>query len=304
MVELKARFDEEANIHWAKSLEEAGVHVVYGIPGLKTHVKAVLVARREGEQVREYVHVGTGNYNPKTARLYTDFGLFTADPDIGADVAEMFNFLTGYGRPAEYRKVLVSPTTMRDQIVEEIERTAEAHKAGEEARIALKMNALVDTRCIQALYQASQAGVRIDLNVRGICCLRPGVEGISENIVVRSVVGRFLEHSRIYSFRRGGETRVLMGSADLMPRNLDSRVELVAPVEDEALKAEMLDVLERCLEDNASSWELDSDGTWARREIEGDLRSAQEELMARHSARAAEHLAGPPTTEAQVVSPH
>ncbi|MGN6216937.1 MAG: polyphosphate kinase 1 [Solirubrobacterales bacterium] len=291
MVELKARFDEEANIHWAKSLEEAGVHVVYGIPGLKTHVKAILVARREGERVREYVHIGTGNYNPKTARLYTDFGLFTADPDIGADVAEMFNFLTGYGRPAEYRKVLVSPTTMRDQIVKEIERTIAAHKAGEEARIALKMNALVDARCIQALYEASQAGVRIDLNVRGICCLRPGVEGVSENIHVCSIVGRFLEHSRIYAFRRGEETRVLMGSADLMPRNLDSRVELVTPVEDAALKAELLDVLERCFADNASCWELGADGNWTRRQPDGEVRSAQEELMARHSARAAEHLA-------------
>ncbi|HET9676777.1 MAG TPA: polyphosphate kinase 1, partial [Solirubrobacterales bacterium] len=291
MVELKARFDEEANIHWAKSLEEAGVHVVYGIPGLKTHVKAVLVARREGDQVREYVHVGTGNYNPKTARLYTDFGLFTADPDLGADVAEMFNFLTGYGRPAAYRKVLVSPTTMRDQIIEEIERTVEAHEAGEECQIALKMNALVDERCIRALYEASQAGVRIDLNVRGICCLRPGMEGISENIRVRSVVGRFLEHSRIYTFRRGEETRVLMGSADLMPRNLDSRVELVAPVEDAAAKAELLDVLERCLADNASSWELGPDGSWTRLQPNGEVRSAQEELMARHSAKAAEHLA-------------
>jgi polyphosphate kinase len=304
MVELKARFDEEANIHWAKSLEEAGVHVVYGIPGLKTHVKAILVARREGEQVREYVHMGTGNYNPKTARLYTDFGLFTADPDAGADVAEMFNFLTGYGRPAEYRKVLVSPTTMRDQIIEEIERTAGAHQAGEEARIALKMNALVDARCIKALYEASQAGVRIDINVRGICCLRPGVEGVSENITVRSVVGRFLEHSRIYAFRRGEETRMLMGSADLMPRNLDSRVELVAPVEDAALKSELMDVLERCLADNASSWELDPEGCWNKRQPDGEVRSAQEELMARHSARAVEHLAGPPTAETAVVTRH
>jgi len=291
MVELKARFDEEANIHWAKSLEEAGVHVVYGIPGLKTHVKAILVARREGDEVREYVHVGTGNYNPKTARLYTDLGIFTADPDIGADVAEMFNFLTGYGRPAGFRKLLVSPTTMRDQIIEEIERTVEAHAAGEESRIALKMNSLVDARCIQALYEASQAGVRVDLNVRGICCLRPGVAGVSDNIRVTSIVSRFLEHSRIYAFRRGEETRVLMGSADLMPRNLDSRVELVAPVEDPAIKAELLDVLERSLADNAGSWQLGSDGTWERQRPNGELRSAQEELMARHSARAAEHLA-------------
>ncbi len=235
MVELKARFDEEANIHWAKSLEESGVHVVYGIPGLKTHVKAIVVARREGDRVREYVHIGTGNYHPKTARLYTDFGLFTADPEIGADVAEMFNFLTGYGRPAEYRKVLVSPTTMRDRILGEIETTVDAHRAGEEARIALKMNSLVDAACIQALYEASRAGVRVDLNVRGICCLRPGVPGVSENIRVISIVGRFLEHSRVYTFQRGGETRVLMGSADLMPRNLDSRVELVTPVEDPSL---------------------------------------------------------------------
>jgi polyphosphate kinase len=304
MVELKARFDEEANIHWAKSLEEAGVHVVYGIPGLKTHVKAIVVARREGDQVREYVHVGTGNYNPKTARLYTDFGLFTADPDVGSDVAEMFNFLTGYGRPAEYRKVLVSPTTMRDRIIEEIELTAAAHAAGEEARIALKMNSLVDARCIQALYEASQAGVRIDLNVRGICCLRPGVEGISENIHVSSIVGRFLEHSRIYVFRRGEESRVLMGSADLMPRNLDSRVELVAPVEEVALKAELMDVLERCFADTSNTWELDSDGAWTRRQADGEERSVQAELMARHSARSAEHLAGPPTAEVQALSRH
>ena len=294
MVELKARFDEEANIHWAKSMEESGVHVVYGIPGLKTHVKAILVARREGEEVREYVHVGTGNYNPKTARLYTDFGLFTADPDIGADVAEMFNFLTGYGRPAEYRKVLVAPTTMRDRIVAEIERTAEAQRAGEETRIAMKMNALVDARCIEALYEASKAGVRVDLNVRGICCLRPGVEGVSENVRVCSVVGRFLEHSRVYAFRRGEETRVLMGSADLMPRNLESRVELVAPVEDAALKAELLDVLERSLADNVYSWDLGSDGDWSRRRPNGEVRNVQEELMARHSARAAEHLATSP----------
>jgi polyphosphate kinase len=292
MVELKARFDEEANIHWAKSLEEAGVHVVYGIPGLKTHVKAILVARREGDRVREYVHIGTGNYHPKTARLYTDFGLFTADPEIGADVAEMFNFLTGYGRPAEYRKVLVSPTTMRDRIVEEIALTIAAHEAGEEARITLKMNSLVDAGCIRALYEASRAGVRVDLNVRGICCLRPGVEGVSENIHVVSIVGRFLEHSRVYAFQRGEQTRVLMGSADLMPRNLDSRVELVTPVEDATLRAELLDMLERCFADNANSWELDSEGEWTRlTPANGQRRSVQEEMRERHAARAAEQLA-------------
>ncbi len=292
MVELKARFDEEANIAWAKSLEESGAHVVYGIPGLKTHVKAIVVARREGNRVREYVHIGTGNYHPKTARLYTDFGLFTADEEIGADVAEMFNFLTGYGRPAEYRKVLVSPTTMRDRILEEIETTVEAHRAGEEARIALKMNSLVDAACIRALYEASQAGVRVDLNVRGICCLRPGLPGVSENIRVVSIVGRFLEHSRVYTFQRGEETRVLVGSADLMPRNLDSRVELVTPVEEPALKAELLDVLERCFAENANAWELDGDGVWTRLGPEnGQRRSVQEELRERHAARAAEQLA-------------
>ncbi|MGH2976365.1 MAG: polyphosphate kinase 1 [Solirubrobacterales bacterium] len=292
MVELKARFDEEANIHWAKSLEESGVHVVYGIPGLKTHVKAILVARREGDRVREYVHIGTGNYHPKTARLYTDFGLFTADEEIGADVAEMFNFLTGYGRPAEYRKVLVSPTTMRDRIVEEIEATVAVHRAGEEARIALKMNSLVDASCIRALYEASSAGVPVDLNVRGICCLRPGVAGVSENIRVVSIVGRFLEHSRIYAFQRGDETRVLIGSADLMPRNLDSRVELVTPVEDPGLRVELLDVLSRCFAENANAWELDTEGSWTRlAPANGQRRGVQEELRERHAARAAEQLA-------------
>ncbi|HXF31739.1 MAG TPA: polyphosphate kinase 1 [Solirubrobacterales bacterium] len=292
MVELKARFDEEANIHWAKALEEAGVHVVYGIPGLKTHVKAILVARREGQQVREYVHIGTGNYHAKTARLYTDFGLFTADPDIGADVAEMFNFLTGYGRPGSYRKVLVSPTTMRDRLVGEIEATIAAHQAGAEARIALKMNSLVDAGCIQALYRASQAGVRVDLNVRGICCLKPGVPGVSENIRVVSIVGRFLEHSRVYTFTRGEETRVFMGSADMMPRNLDNRVELVSPVEDALLREEMMEVLERCFADNSNSWELGGDGEWTRivRGEDEPRRDVQAELRERAATRAAEQL--------------
>ncbi len=289
MVELKARFDEEANIQWAKSLEEAGVHVVYGIPGLKTHVKAILVARREGDRVRHYVHVGTGNYHPTTARLYTDLGLFTADQEIGADVAEMFNFLTGYGRPAEYRKVLVSPTTMRTAILEEISKTVDAHRAGLHARIALKMNSLVDGACIRALYEASRAGVPIELNVRGICCLRPGVPGVSETIRVSSIVGRFLEHSRIYAFERGEETQVVTGSADLMPRNLDSRVELVTPILDPALKAEVMDVMERCIADNTNCWELDQSGRWTRLDPEGaEARNVQQELREQHAARAAE----------------
>jgi polyphosphate kinase len=292
MVELKARFDEEANIQWAKAMEEAGVHVVYGIPGLKTHVKAILIARREGDSVRHYVHIGTGNYNPKTARLYTDFGLFTADQDIGADVAEMFNFMTGYGRPADYRKVLVSPTTMRKRIREEIERTIETKRRGGEARIAMKMNALVDARKIRALYEASQAGVQVDLNIRGICCLRPGIPGVSEEIKVNSVVGRFLEHSRIFMFQRDGETSVYMGSADLMPRNLDHRVELVTPVQDPALRDEMADVMERSLADNTNAWTLGADGRWTRREPgEEEPRNVQKELHEWHEARAAEHLA-------------
>ena len=233
MVELKARFDERANIRWAKKLEEAGVHVVYGLPALKSHAKCILIVRREGDGVRHYAHIGTGNYNPKTARLYTDLGLFTADPEIGADIAEMFNYLTGYSRPRGYRKVLVAPFNLQEGILREIERTIESHSPERPARIRMKMNALLDAPSIRALYRASQAGVRVELNVRGICALRPGVPGVSENIEVVSVVGRFLEHSRIYSFERPGEEeRVYIGSADLMPRNLYNRVELVAPVED------------------------------------------------------------------------
>ena len=201
MVELKARFDERANIRWAKKLEQAGVHVVYGLPALKSHAKCILVVRREGTGVRYYAHIGTGNYNPKTAKLYTDFGLFTADAEIGNDIAEMFNYMTGYARPRDYRKVLVAPFNLFEGIIGEIERTIESHSADHPARIRLKMNSLLDAAAIQALYRASQAGVDVQLNVRGICALRPGVPGISENIQVVSVVGRFLEHSRIYSLR-------------------------------------------------------------------------------------------------------
>jgi polyphosphate kinase len=262
--------------------------VVYGHPSLKTHAKCVLVVRREGDGVRNYVHVGTGNYHPTTARLYTDFGLFTADEDLGADVADMFNFLTGLGRPSRFRKLLVAPLGMREGIIDEIEQTAAAHQRGEEARITLKLNALVDRRVIRALYRASQAGVPVDLNIRGICCLRPGVPGISETIRVTSVLGRFLEHSRVFAFRRGDETRVLVGSADMMPRNLDTRVELIAPVEDETLRDDLLDTLERSLADDTGAWELRSDGTWARRPPGEEGRSVQRELMLGHAARAAE----------------
>jgi polyphosphate kinase len=288
LVELKARFDEQANITWARALEQSGVHVVYGHPSLKTHAKCILVVRREGDGVRHYVHIGTGNYHPTTARLYTDIGLFTCDEDLGADVADMFNFLTGYSRPRAYRKALVAPSHLRDGILREIEKTIAAHENGESARIALKMNSLVDRRCIRALYRASQAGVQVDLNIRGICCLRPGVPGVSENIRVVSIVGRFLEHSRIYAFERAGETRVLIGSADLMPRNLDTRVELVAPVEDPELKSDLLDVLERSLADDASAWDLAEDGCWRRRTPGDEPRSVQRELMIGHAARAAE----------------
>src|SRR5258706_2851584 len=293
LVELKARFDERANIQWGKALEEAGVHVVYGLPALKTHAKCVLVIRREGDGVRHYVHIGTGNYHPKTARLYTDFGLFTTDDDIGADVADMFNFLTGYARPRGYRKVLIAPDHLRDGIIAEIDRTIETHSPERPGRIAMKMNALVDGACIRALYRASQAGVRVDLNVRGICCLKPGVEGVSDNIRVNSVVGRFLEHSRIYAFERSGDEPVVyLGSADLMPRNLDTRVELLAPVEDPALRDDLLDTLERCYADDSNAWDLQPDGTWRRREPQGpEPRSVQRELMVGHSARAAEGVA-------------
>jgi polyphosphate kinase len=289
LVEVKARGDERANIQWARSMEEAGVHVVYGHPALKTHAKCLLVVRREGDGARHYVHIGTGNYHPKTARLYTDFGLFTCDEQIGADVADMFNFLTGYARPRRYRRVLVAPNFLRDAIIGEIERTVGAHEDGRPARIALKMNSLVDRRCIRALYQASQAGVPIDLNIRGICCLVPGVPGVSETIKVNSVVGRYLEHSRIFAFQRDGETKVYIGSADLMPRNLDTRVELLTPVDDPSLREDLLDTLERSLADDSNSWDLGADSVWRRRTPQGpEPRSVQRELMLGHQARAAE----------------
>ena len=285
LVELKARFDERRNIGWARSLEEAGAHVVHGLPGLKTHAKALLVVRREGRGTRHYVHIGTGNYHAKTARLYEDFGLFTTDRELATDVAELFNALTGAARTPTYDEGIVAPEHMRDWALREIERTVDAHRAGEDARIVMKMNSLVDKRCIRALYEASQAGVRVDLNIRGICCLRPGVPGVSENIRVVSVVGRFLEHTRVYGFRRGARRDYWMGSADLMPRNLDTRVELLAPVTSEPLKEEIEDTLKRCFADDTFAWELQPDESWKRRT--GGNRSVHRELMERALERAA-----------------
>jgi polyphosphate kinase len=279
LVELKARFDERQNIRWSRSLEEVGAHVVHGIPGLKTHAKAILIVRRERGGVRHYAMIGTGNFHAKNARLYEDFGFFTTDREITGEVANLFNTLTGYGHPEPRGKALVAPTWMRQPLIDEIDRTIEAHQEGRPSRIVMKMNSLVDRQIIHALYRASRAGVPIDLNVRGICCLVPGVPGASETINVVSVVGRFLEHSRIYSFHRGEEHLYYIGSADLMPRNLDKRVELMVPIEAPELQAELDDTLERCLADDTNAWVLQSDGRWERRE--GGTRSVHVELMER-----------------------
>jgi len=260
VVELKARGDEQANIVWAKALEEAGVHVVYGLVGLKTHAKLMLVVRQEGEGVRRYAHIGTGNYNAATAGTFEDVALFTADPDVTADIAELFNYLTGYSRQSKYRKLLVAPTTLRSGLVKMIQE--EALKP--QGRIVIKVNNLVDPEVIDALYRASQSGVRIDLIVRGICCLKPGVPGLSDGIRVRSLVGHYLEHSRIFRFGSEASPAVLFGSSDLMPRNLDRRVEAVVPVDDPDLKKEIVQFLELELSDDTLAWELAGDGTWSK----------------------------------------
>ncbi len=264
LVELKARFDEENNIVWAKALERAGVHVVYGLIGLKTHAKLLMVVRRESDRIRRYLHMSTGNYNASTAKVYTDIGYFTADADLGADVADLFNALTGYSRKDTYRKLLVAPGRMREEICRRIDREIERHKTHHDGHIIMKMNQLVDKRCIQALYRASQAGVKVDLQVRGICCLRPGVEGVSEHIRVTSIVGRFLEHARVYYFYNGGQEEMLVGSADLMPRNLDRRVEQLFPVEDPFLKTALKKILDIHLSDNVKAREMLSDGSYRR----------------------------------------
>jgi len=265
LVELKARFDEESNIGWARALEREGVHVVYGLVGLKTHAKLLLVVRRERDGITRFVHMSTGNYNDTTARLYTDIGLFTRDPDVGADVSDLFNALTGYSLKQEYRKLLVAPGMMRQRIIERIEREIEQHRQHGNGYLAFKINALVDKDCIQALYRASQAGVKVDLQVRGMCCLRPGLPGVSDKISVTSIVGRFLEHPRIFYFHNGGEEEVLLGSADLMPRNLDRRVEQLFPVEDPNLRDSLVQhVLQVHLRDNMQARRMLRDGTYER----------------------------------------
>jgi polyphosphate kinase len=283
VVELKARFDEENNIHWARQLEQAGVHVVYGVLGFKTHVKMVLVVRREGDLINRYVHFGTGNYNPKTARTYTDLGLLSAHSDLGADAAELFNYLTGYSRQCSYRQLLVAPVSLRQQLVNLIQEEIDQARRGQQAKIIAKLNALVDPELTALLYQASQAGVSIDLIVRGICCLRPRLAGISDNIQVISIVGRFLEHSRLVYFHHGGEEILLIGSADWMTSNLDQRVEVLVPIRDRALKSELKLILDLALDDNCQAWDMAADGSYIQRCPGDDLpRHFQQRLMARY----------------------
>jgi polyphosphate kinase len=265
LIELQARFDEVNNITWARTLEGFGVHVAYGLPGLKTHTKTVLVVRRDTDGIRRYSHIGSGNYNQHTARVYTDLGLLTASPLIGADLTDIFNALTGFSRQSDYRTLLVAPANMRQRFTDMVKREAENARAGKPARIIAKMNALVDPEMIQHLYEASQAGVDIDLIVRGICCLRPGIPGVSDRIKVISIVGRFLEHSRIYYFANNGDEELYFGSADWMPRNFDRRVEVITPIEDRILHPRVCALLETCLADNRQAWDLASDGTYTQR---------------------------------------
>jgi polyphosphate kinase len=286
LVELKARFDEHRNIEWSRALERAGVHVVYGFPNLKIHAKATLIVRREGDELRRYVHVGTGNYHALNARIYEDFGLFTADPEIGADVADLFNYLTGFGHPRRFRKLLTAPFALRTRLIEEIRAVAQAAEAGKHARIRIKVNALTDQAVIEELYEASEAGAEIDIVARGVCSLRPGVPGMSENIRVRSILGRFLEHSRVFILEAGKRSSYLLGSADLMPRNLDHRLEIVVPVEDSYAQQRLSSVFDALLSDNAQAWELRADGTWERLKPTKDERAKPAHAALMRSARA------------------
>ena len=278
LVEIKARFDEQANITWAKALERAGVHVVYGLVGLKTHCKTALVIRQEGNTLRRYCHIGTGNYNPKTARIYEDLGLLTADPDVGADLTDLFNVLTGYSRQTEYRNLLVAPHSIRTGIVDRIEREIEHHRAGRGGIVRLKMNSIVDEGVIDALYRASRAGVTVDLTVRGICALRAGVPGLSDNITVRSIVGRFLEHSRIFYFGGGGKEEYWIGSADMMHRNLDRRVEALVQITDRSATDKMAALLAAIARPDTRCWVLGPDG-WTKSPVSGPGRDLQADLL-------------------------
>lgn len=282
LVELKARFDEENNIHWARKLERSGVHVVYGLVGLKTHTKVAMVVRREDNRIRRYVHIGTGNYNPKTARIYTDLGLLSCREDLGADLTDLFNYLTGYSRQQSYRKLLIAPVNLRDRMLALIRREIEHRQNGFHGRIVAKMNALVDPEIIASLYEASQAGVQIDLIIRGICCLRPGIKDVSENIRVISIIGRFLEHSRIFYFHNRGDEEVLIGSADWMPRNLNRRVEAVVSVEDPEIIKDLQEILGIMLADNRQAWELQPDGRYTQRRPDANCteQGSQRILMA------------------------
>ncbi|MGZ4314790.1 MAG: polyphosphate kinase 1 [Gaiellaceae bacterium] len=298
LIELKARFDEHRNIGWSRSLEQAGVHVVYGFPNLKIHAKTTLIVRREGDQLRRYVHLGTGNYNILTARTYEDYGLFTADPEIAADVADLFNHLTGFGRPHTFRKLLVAPFGLREGLVERIREVRRAAENGEEGRIRIKVNNFNDEELSEELYRASQAGAKIDIVARSICTLRPGVPGLSEGIRVRSILGQFLEHSRVFIFDAGEKRTILIGSADLMPRNLDHRIELVAPVEDGRAQHDLVRAFDVLLADNASAWELSPEGRWMKlRPKKGDRsRPAQQVFMRSVRARARRRAATPRTS--------
>ncbi len=281
LIELQARFDEVNNITWARTLEGFGVHVAYGLPGLKTHTKTVLVVRKEPEGIRRYAHIGSGNYNSKTAKVYTDLGVLTCDPAIGLDLSNLFNALTGFSHQSEWKNLLVAPRNMRQRFTAMVDREAQNARAGRPARIIAKMNALVDADIIQHLYDASQAGVDIDLIVRGICCLRPGIPGISDRIKVISIVGRFLEHSRVYYFANNGDEELYFGSADWMPRNFDRRVEVVTPVVDRSLHSRVYSVLETCLADNRLAWDLHADGSYVQRKPgSGPVISAHERFLA------------------------
>jgi polyphosphate kinase len=287
LVELKARFDEGRNIEWSRRLEQAGVHVVHGFPNMKIHAKTTLVVRREGDLLRRYAHIGTGNYHATTARSYEDFGLFTDDEEITADVADLFNFLTGLGRPKRFRKLVVAPFALRARLLEETRRVAEAARAGMKARIRIKVNALSDPEIIEALYAASVAGARIEIVCRGICTLVPGLPGVSDSIRVISILGRFLEHSRVFSFEVDGDAHVFMGSADLMPRNLDHRVEVLVPLEDQRLRDEVSSVFDLLLDDNTQAWELTPTGRWERiRRAGRGRRGTHARLISRARARA------------------